>query len=130
MILPILVLSCKADLPHEVDSNEAVEMLKGYHTGLIEVSSTTDLGKKRMDQSFQHLLKAIFRQRGELVVCSLDFLPPLLLICQNYQALTASLMTEILQLPPIYSEDRRGQTHQTIPQLARLRYPPKLESPP
>lgn len=65
MILPIMVLSCKADIPHEVEPNDAVEMLKRYDTGLIEVTNTTDLGKERMDQSFQYLLKAIFRQRGE-----------------------------------------------------------------
>jgi hypothetical protein len=72
MTLPIIALSCKADLPHEVESNDVVEMLKRYDTGLIEVSSMTNQGKERMDQSFLYLLRTIFRQRGELVACSLN----------------------------------------------------------
>ena len=108
MSLPIIVLSCKADLPHEVEPFDAVEMLKRYDTGLIEVSSTTNQGKERMDQSFRYLLRTIFRQRGELVACSLDLLPLLLLIYPKYQALTASLMAEILRLPT-FSKGRRGQ---------------------
>jgi len=128
MTLPIMVLSCKADLPHEVEPNDAVEMLKRYDTGLIEVSSTTNQGKERMDQSFRYLLRAILRQRGGLVACSLNPLPVLLLIYIKYQALTASLMAEILQLPTFHSMGRRGQSHQTIPQLARLQYPPQLSS--
>ncbi|KIM48182.1 hypothetical protein M413DRAFT_61272, partial [Hebeloma cylindrosporum] len=62
--LPIMVLSCKADLPHEMEPNDAVEILKDYDTGLIEVSSTTDPGREKMVQSFQYLLKAISLQRG------------------------------------------------------------------
>lgn len=132
MILPIMVLSCKADLSHEVEPYDAMKMLKRYDTGLIEVSSTTDQGKERMDQSFRYLLKVIFRQRGELVAYSLNF--PLILICLKYQDLTASLMAEILQVPTFYSKIKRrhghGQGHQTIPQLPRLRYPPQPWSPP
>ena len=78
-----MVLSCKADLPHEVDPHEAVEMLKRYDTGLIEVSSTTDPGKERMNQLFQCLLTAVFNQRGELVACFSTLYRPYL-ICLKY----------------------------------------------
>ncbi|KAF8973945.1 ras guanine nucleotide exchange factor domain-containing protein [Flammula alnicola] len=64
MILPIMVLGCKADLEHEVQPFDVLAMLKQYDTGLIEVSNTSDSGKGKMKQSFQYLLKAILRQRG------------------------------------------------------------------
>jgi len=65
-----MVLGCKADLPHEVEAHDAVEMLNRYDTGLIEVSST-DPGKERMKQSFTYLLHAVEHQRGELIKFSL-----------------------------------------------------------
>jgi len=64
MILPIMVLGCKADLTKEVKPGDAVAMLKQYDTGLIEVSSMHDSGKGKMKQSFTYLLKAVLRQRG------------------------------------------------------------------
>ncbi|CAA7265781.1 unnamed protein product [Cyclocybe aegerita] len=62
--LPIMVLGCKADLDHEVDPADALEMLKQYDTGLIEVSTNTDGGKDKMRRCFDFLLKAVLRQRG------------------------------------------------------------------
>lgn len=61
-----MVLGCKSDLEPEVESNESLQMLKKYDTGLIEVSSASEEGREKMRQSFQYLLKAIVRQRGTL----------------------------------------------------------------
>lgn len=70
-MLPVMVLACKADLEHEIKPFDATEMLKQYDAGLIEVSNVLEVGREKMKQSFIYMLKAILRQRGNLLVCFL-----------------------------------------------------------
>lgn len=71
--LPIVVLACKADLDPQIEPGKVAEDLKvRYDVGLIEVHKTSEHGKVKMRQSFDFLLKAIFRARrssklGDLV---------------------------------------------------------------
>ncbi|PPQ64266.1 hypothetical protein CVT24_008404 [Panaeolus cyanescens] len=62
--MPLMVLECKSDLKHQIDSTQALQTLKQYDTGLIKVSSQDDAGRHKMWQSFRWILKAILRQRG------------------------------------------------------------------
>ncbi|KAF8168080.1 ras guanine nucleotide exchange factor domain-containing protein [Crassisporium funariophilum] len=63
MILPIMVLACKADLQHQIEPSDVSRMLKEYDAGLIE-TSTVDGRKEKMKQSFAYMLMAVLRQRG------------------------------------------------------------------
>ena len=64
--VPIMCLGCKSDLAKEVPPADALAMLRQYDTGLIEVSTVLDGGKMRMKRSFEYLLKAVLRQRGNV----------------------------------------------------------------
>lgn len=61
--VPTLVLACKSDLERQIDPEEAVAILCPYDVGLVEVTSVDDPGKTKLRQSFNFLLKAIFRNR-------------------------------------------------------------------
>jgi hypothetical protein len=64
--LPIVVLACKADLDPQIEPGKVAEDLKvRYDVGLIEVHKASEPGKTKMRQSFDFLLKAIFRARRE-----------------------------------------------------------------
>lgn len=64
--LPIVVLACKADLDPQIEPGKVAEDLKvRYDVGLIEVHKASEPGKIKMRQSFDFLLKAIFRARRE-----------------------------------------------------------------
>jgi len=63
--LPIIVLACKADLPRRIEPDRALDVLTKYDVGLVEVTTAHDTGKGKMRQSFDWLVKAIFRARGE-----------------------------------------------------------------
>jgi hypothetical protein len=57
---PTLVLACKSDLTHEVDSAKAHSLCKQYDVGLIEVNQD---GKDRMGLAFEFLMQAVWRDR-------------------------------------------------------------------
>ena len=61
MRIPILVLACKSDLPHRVDSAKAHGLCKQYDVGLIEVNH--EAGKDRIGLAFEFLLQAVWRDR-------------------------------------------------------------------
>ena len=65
MILPVIVLGCKTDRTPAIKPGDAQAMLKTHDTGLIEVSAMNPIGKEKMKKSFQYLLKAVCRQRGQ-----------------------------------------------------------------
>ena len=66
MGLPVIVLGCKADLGNqEVTPADASMMLGRYDTGLIPVSITDPSLKDKLIKSFDYLLRAIVRERGE-----------------------------------------------------------------
>jgi GTPase SAR1 family protein len=60
--LPVIVLACKADLERRIEPDRALETLQEYDVGLVEVTTAQD-GKGKMRQSFDWLLKAVFRAR-------------------------------------------------------------------
>ena len=64
--IPTIVMQCKSELRHEIESDTASSTSERYDTGLIEVSHSTQQGKEKMKQSFQWMFKAILRQRGML----------------------------------------------------------------
>jgi hypothetical protein len=70
-MLPVMVLGCKVDLEREIKSLDASAMLNQHDAGLIEVSNVLEVGREKMKQSFLYMLKAIMRQRGNLIF---DFL--------------------------------------------------------
>ncbi|TFK30463.1 ras GEF [Coprinopsis marcescibilis] len=61
--LPIIVLACKTDLERAIEPDRALELLQEYDVGLVEVTSALDGGKGKMRQSFDWLVKAVFRSR-------------------------------------------------------------------
>lgn len=61
MRTPMLVLACKSDLTHEVDSAKAHTLCKQYDVGLIEVNQ--DIGKDRIGLVFEFLMQAVWRDR-------------------------------------------------------------------
>lgn len=62
-MIPTVVLACKSDLERHVDPQEAAHFLELYDNGLVEVSNTSEQGKKKMRQAFEWLIKAVFRGR-------------------------------------------------------------------
>jgi hypothetical protein len=74
--LSTVVLACKSDLDREVEPLTAIAVLGKYDVGLVEVSITHE-GKEKMRRSFDWLLRAIFRQRSELVGYIHNFAPDL-----------------------------------------------------
>jgi hypothetical protein len=64
--LPIIVLACKVDLERRIEPDRALELLQEYDVGLVEVTTAQDGGKGKMRQSFDWLVKAVFRARREL----------------------------------------------------------------
>ncbi len=66
MGLPVIVLGCKADLGNpEVTPADALMMLGRYDTGLIPVSVFDPSLKDKLIKSFDYLLRAVARERGE-----------------------------------------------------------------
>jgi hypothetical protein len=63
MKLPVVVLACKSDLQRRVEPGRAVEILKQYDVGLVEVSTMQKAGKEKMRQAFDFLSTAIRRER-------------------------------------------------------------------
>ncbi|GLB36172.1 putative guanine nucleotide exchange factor for Ras-like small GTPases [Lyophyllum shimeji] len=63
MKLPLVVLACKSDLPHEVEPEKALEVLEQYDVGLVEVAKTTENGKGKMRRTFEWILKAVARDK-------------------------------------------------------------------
>lgn len=63
MKLPLVVLACKSDLTQEIDPQAALEVLRKYDVGLVEVSLVKDGGKEKMKRSFDWLLRAVLRDR-------------------------------------------------------------------
>ncbi|KAJ2920332.1 hypothetical protein MD484_g209, partial [Candolleomyces efflorescens] len=61
--LPIIVLACKVDLERRIEPDRALELLQEYDVGLVEVTTAQDGGKGKMRQSFDWLVKAVFRAR-------------------------------------------------------------------
>ncbi|TFK41136.1 ras guanine nucleotide exchange factor domain-containing protein [Crucibulum laeve] len=61
--LPIVVLACKVDQERQIEPEKALQVLKGYDVGLVEVTNAHDGGKNKMRQSFDFILKAILRER-------------------------------------------------------------------
>lgn len=61
--LPIIVLACKVDLEKRIAPDRALELLQEYDVGLVEVTTAQDGGKGKMRQSFDWLVKAVFRAR-------------------------------------------------------------------
>ncbi|KAJ3554551.1 hypothetical protein NM688_g3048 [Phlebia brevispora] len=61
--LPTIVFACKADLECRVDPMEANAVLERYDTGLIEVTSTSSLGKEKIRTAFEWMFKAIFTDK-------------------------------------------------------------------
>ncbi|KAK7064216.1 DEAD-domain-containing protein [Favolaschia claudopus] len=65
MMTSTVVLACKSDLERRVDpQGAALEFLQLYDNGLVEVSNSTEPGKKKMRQAFEWLIKAVFRDRN------------------------------------------------------------------
>lgn len=67
MGLSVVVLGCKADLtdPDEVDPGNVLKMLKKHDAGLIQTSTIDAKLKGKMPKSFDFILKAILRKRGD-----------------------------------------------------------------
>ncbi|KAJ8522522.1 hypothetical protein ONZ45_g898 [Pleurotus djamor] len=84
--LPVIVLACKSDLQRQVHPEKALELLQRYDVGLVEVTTTTDMGKDRLRRSFEWLLKVIVRTRTNRGLDSLDRNPA---------------SPDILNLPPL-----------------------------
>jgi len=64
--LPTVVLACKADLDPQIEPGKVAEDLKVRDdVGLSDVHRVSEPGKTKMRQSFDFLLKAIFRARCE-----------------------------------------------------------------
>ncbi|KAK2461898.1 hypothetical protein APHAL10511_006361 [Amanita phalloides] len=63
MRIPTLVLACKSDLTHWVDSAKAHSLCKQYDVGLIEVNQ--DAGKDRIGLAFEFLMQAVWRDRRD-----------------------------------------------------------------
>ncbi|KAF8216221.1 ras guanine nucleotide exchange factor domain-containing protein [Mycena galopus ATCC 62051] len=64
IMIPTVVLACKSDLERRVDpQGAAADFLQLYDNGLVEVSNASEIGKKKMRQAFEWLIKAVFRGR-------------------------------------------------------------------
>ncbi|KAG5635097.1 hypothetical protein H0H81_012453 [Sphagnurus paluster] len=63
MKLPLIVLACKSDLPHQVEPEKALEVLEQYDAGLVEVAKTNEHGKLKMRRTFEWILKAVARDK-------------------------------------------------------------------
>ncbi|KAF9459923.1 ras guanine nucleotide exchange factor domain-containing protein [Collybia nuda] len=63
MKVPIVVLACKSDLPHQIEPERALEVLQQYDVGLVEVAKAQEHGKEKMRRTFGWLMKAVFRDR-------------------------------------------------------------------
>lgn len=63
MRIPILVLACKSDLTHRVDSSKAHNLCKIFDVGVIEVNHETE--KERIALAFEFLLQAVWRDRRD-----------------------------------------------------------------
>lgn len=59
-----MVLACKTDMEKRVDPKQALDLIKRYEAGLVEVTAETKMGKDKMRRSFEWLIKAIIRDRG------------------------------------------------------------------
>ncbi|KAF8078601.1 ras guanine nucleotide exchange factor domain-containing protein [Lyophyllum atratum] len=63
MKLPLIVLACKSDLPHEVEPERALEVLEQYDVGLVEVAKAHEKGMSKMRRTFEWILKAVARDK-------------------------------------------------------------------
>ncbi|KAF8626529.1 hypothetical protein AX15_004834 [Amanita polypyramis BW_CC] len=63
MRIPMLVLACKSDLSHKVDSTKAHNLCKQYDVGLVEVNH--EVGKDRIGLAFDFSLQAVWRDRRD-----------------------------------------------------------------
>ena len=63
--MSLIVLACKADLPQAVRPDTVADLCHPYNVGLVEVTVTTDAGKKKMRNAFSWQVKAITRMRSK-----------------------------------------------------------------
>ena len=63
--MSLIVLACKADLPQAVRPDTVADLCHPYNVGLVEVTVTTDAGKKKMRNAFSWQVKAITRTRSK-----------------------------------------------------------------
>lgn len=61
--IPTIVMACKSDLPKKVHPGVATKILERYHSGLIELQCTDDIGKEKVRRTFEFLIKTIIKQR-------------------------------------------------------------------
>ena len=62
--MSLIVLACKADLPQVVRPDTVADICHPFNVGLVEVTVTTDAGKKKMRNAFSWQVKAITRMRS------------------------------------------------------------------
>ena len=65
LAMSLIVLACKADLPQAVRPDIVADLCHPYNVGLVEVTVTTDAGKKKMRNAFSWQVKAITRTRSK-----------------------------------------------------------------
>ncbi|KAG5648007.1 hypothetical protein DXG03_007041 [Asterophora parasitica] len=63
MHLPLMVLACKSDMPHQVEPERVLEVLGQYDAGLVEVAKTSDQGILKMRRTFEWILRAVAREK-------------------------------------------------------------------
>ena len=61
--LPVIAMSCKCDLEKKVLPRYALDRVGTYDVGLVEVTSLTDPGKRKMRDSFQWIIRAAATSR-------------------------------------------------------------------
>ncbi|KIP11969.1 hypothetical protein PHLGIDRAFT_98679 [Phlebiopsis gigantea 11061_1 CR5-6] len=61
--LPTIVFACKSDLERRVDPKHAAAVLQQCDTGLVEVTTTSNVGKDKIRTAFEWTFKAIFAQK-------------------------------------------------------------------
>lgn len=66
MSLSVVVVACKSDLPKAIPPSSGAAAGVPFNVGLVEVSVTTDQGKKKIRDCFNWELKAIARHRSRL----------------------------------------------------------------
>ncbi|KAF8591835.1 ras GEF [Ramaria rubella] len=65
--LSAVAMACKCDLEKKILPHHASERVAPYNVGLVEVTSTTDVGKRKMRHCFHWLIRAIEKaRRGEI----------------------------------------------------------------
>ena len=62
--IPTMVLACKSDLEKRISPSDALSTIQKY-AGLVEISSQTDSGKKKMRRSLDLFIKMLEKVKSK-----------------------------------------------------------------